>query len=401
MNNFLIEQYANGRKVLLIIDEAQNLSNKVLEEVRLLSGVETTKEKVLRIILAGQPELNDKLDSAELVQLRQRVRLRFHLTALSEPDTEAYVRHRLRIAGAGDREIFEPETFPVIFRYTGGIPRLVNTLCDTALIAAFAQDRPTVSAEDVQSAVTELQWVEYAARTSSQLQHAQDETASQEQPPVGRLVVTLKGSKVQESYLVPGRLVIGRTADNDLQIESKYVSRHHAQVVTTAEGSCARGPEQHQRRVRARPARAAPQAAGRRRREARHARDHLPPCGTAWRRDHDPAARRGRVGRRGRRRRGARGRPRGLSAQSSSELESYSDWFSRYSRRRIHSTRPAVRASAADQHEQPVRRPLADECGRERGRAEHHVRVRQRFVQSAWNPHGPGRPRSLRPCRPR
>jgi type II secretory pathway predicted ATPase ExeA len=237
LNNFLIEQYANGRKVLLIIDEAQNLSNKVLEEVRLLSGVETTKEKVLRIILAGQPELNDKLDSPELVQLRQRVRLRFHLTALSEPDTEEYVRHRLRVAGAGDRDIFEAETFPILFRYAGGIPRLVNTLCDTALIAAFAQDRHTVSADDVQAAVNELQWVEYAARTSSQLQHAQDDTASEEQPPVGRLVLTLKGSRVQESYLVPGRLFIGRTADNDLQVESKYVSRHHAQIVTTAEGS--------------------------------------------------------------------------------------------------------------------------------------------------------------------
>jgi len=237
LNNFLIEQYANGRKVLLIIDEAQNLSNKVLEEVRLLSGVETTKEKVLRIILAGQPDLSDKLDSDELVQLRQRVRLRFHLTALSETDTVEYVRHRLRVAGAGDREIFEPGTFPVIFRYAGGIPRLVNTLCDTALIAAFAQDRHTVSAEDVMSAVNELQWVEYAARTSSHLQLAPDDTASQEQPPVGQLVLTLKGSKVGESYLVPGRMFIGRTADNDLQIESKYVSRHHAQIVTTHEGS--------------------------------------------------------------------------------------------------------------------------------------------------------------------
>jgi general secretion pathway protein A len=237
LNNFLIEQYANGRKVLLIIDEAQNLSNKVLEEVRMLSGVETTKEKVLRIILAGQPELHDRLDSAELVQLRQRVRLRFHLTALDEPDTGDYVRHRLRVAGAGDRELFEPETFPMIFRYSGGIPRLVNTLCDTALIAAFAQDRQTVSADDVQSAVNELEWVEYAARTSSQPQRVMDDTASEAQPPVGRLVLTLKGSKVQESYLVPGRIFIGRTADNDLQIESKYVSRHHAQVVTTTDGS--------------------------------------------------------------------------------------------------------------------------------------------------------------------
>jgi general secretion pathway protein A len=239
LNEFLIEQYANGRKVLLIIDEAQNLTNKVLEEVRLLSGVETTKEKVLRIILAGQPELNEKLDSDELIQLRQRVRLRFHLTALSEQDTGEYIRHRLRIAGAGDREIFEPETFPVLYRYAGGIPRLVNTLCDTALIAAFAQDRKTISVEDLKSAVDELQWVEYAARTSSQLKYESDDadTASEEQPPVGRLVLTLRGSTVQECYLVPGRIFIGRTVDNDLRIESRYVSRHHAQVITTADGS--------------------------------------------------------------------------------------------------------------------------------------------------------------------
>ena len=237
LNQFLIEQYANGRKVLLIIDEAQNLSNKVLEEVRLLSGVETTKEKVLRIILAGQPELNDKLDSADLVQLKQRVRLRFHLTALSEPDATEYIRHRLRVAGAGEREIFEPDTFPLLYRYTGGIPRLINTLCDTALLAAFAQDRATVGIDDVRSAIAELQWVEYAARTHTQLQATLDDTAPQEQLPVGRLVLTLKGATVTEVYLVPGRCVIGRTSDNDLQVESKYVSRHHAQVTTSTDGS--------------------------------------------------------------------------------------------------------------------------------------------------------------------
>ena len=97
LNKFLIEQYANGRKVLLIVDEAQNLSHKVLEEVRLLSGVETTKEKVLRIILAGQPELNDKLDSPELVQLAQRMRLRFHLTPL----VQAEMRATSSTAGSG------------------------------------------------------------------------------------------------------------------------------------------------------------------------------------------------------------------------------------------------------------------------------------------------------------
>jgi hypothetical protein len=199
--------------------------------------VETTKEKVLRIILAGQPELNDKLDSADLVQLKQRVRLRFHLTALSEPDATEYIRHRLRVAGAGEREIFEPDTFALLYRYTGGIPRLTNTLCDTALLAAFAQDRPTVGVDDVNSAIAELQWVEYAARTHSQLHATLDDTAPQEQLPVGRLVLTLKGAIVTEAYLVPGRCVIGRTSDNDLQVESKYVSRHHAQVTTSTDGS--------------------------------------------------------------------------------------------------------------------------------------------------------------------
>ena len=237
LNNFLIEQYANGRKVLLIVDEAQNLSNKVLEEVRLLSGVETTKEKVLRIILAGQPELNARLDSPELTQLRQRVRLRFHLSALTELEMAAYVRHRLAIAGA-TYEIFEQDTLSLVYRYTGGIPRLVNTLCDTSLLAAFAQDQLTVGVATVQEAIDELQWQEYHARTHTNLIPARlEETTPHQRPPVGRLVLTLQGAELEDRLIVPGRLVIGRTSDNDMQVDSKFVSRHHAQVVTTPEGS--------------------------------------------------------------------------------------------------------------------------------------------------------------------
>ncbi len=145
LNQFLVEQYAAGRKVLLIVDEAQNLSLRVLEEVRLLSGVETTKDKVLRIILAGQPELNDKLDAPELVQLAQRIRLRFHLGTLSIEDMRAYIQHRLEVAGGADREIFAADTFDEIYRYTGGVPRLINTLCDTAMLAAYNADRDYVS----------------------------------------------------------------------------------------------------------------------------------------------------------------------------------------------------------------------------------------------------------------
>src|ERR1043165_5993253 len=122
LNQFLIEQYSNGRRVLLIVDEAQNLSNRVLEEIRMLSGIETTKEKVLRIILAGQPEMNDKLDAPELVQLTQRVRLRFHLSALSQDDMQGFILHRLEVAGSEGREIFLPDTFELLYRFTGGVP---------------------------------------------------------------------------------------------------------------------------------------------------------------------------------------------------------------------------------------------------------------------------------------
>ena len=158
LNSFLVEQYAAGRKVLLIVDEAQNLSLKVLEEVRMLSGVETTKEKVLRIILAGQPELNHKLDAPELVQLAQRIRLRFHLGTLSATEMHAYIQHRLEVAGAGDRQIFAEDIYPLIYRYTGGVPRLVNTLCDTAMLAAFGQNRDHVLLEDVNGSIEELGW---------------------------------------------------------------------------------------------------------------------------------------------------------------------------------------------------------------------------------------------------
>ncbi|HUQ09386.1 MAG TPA: AAA family ATPase [Steroidobacteraceae bacterium] len=242
LNSFLIEQYAAGRKVLLIIDEAQNLSLKVLEEIRLLSGIESTKEKVLRIILAGQPELNEKMDSPELIQLAQRVRLRFHLGALSREDLRSYVKHRLEIAGAEGREIFTEDTFPELYRYSGGVPRLVNTLCDTAMMAAFNEDRDVVTLQDVQSAVSELQWVEFAARSNTMitkaLSLANGASATGDRAPkaLAKMVLSTDGKTVAELHLVAGRKVVGRTPDNDLQIDSKFISRHHCQVVTGSDG---------------------------------------------------------------------------------------------------------------------------------------------------------------------
>ena len=242
LNQFLVEQHIAGRKVLLIVDEAQNLSPRVLEEVRMLSGIETTKEKALRIILAGQPELNDKLNSPELVQLTQRVRLRFHLTALTQTETAAYIDHRLEVAGSQGRRIFLEETQAKIYKYTGGVPRLINTLCDTSLMASFGRDRDTVSIEDLDAAIQELQWVEFASSTNRmrilKLEHAQAHNSSGSTgQPVGRILLASAGKTVMERELKPGRLVIGRTPDNDLQIDSKFISRHHCQIVTQAD-SC-------------------------------------------------------------------------------------------------------------------------------------------------------------------
>src|SRR5579862_6028683 len=236
LNQFLTEQHLNGRKVLLIIDEAQNLSYRVLEEIRMLSGIETTKEKVLRIILAGQPELNDKLNSKELVQLTQRVRLRFHLAALSAPETNSYIEHRLEVAGSQGRRIFAEDTYPAIYKYTGGVPRLINTLCDTCMMAAFGRDGESVAMEDLESAVKELQWVEFSSRTNrmQQLHHveAPAHAAPESGQAVGRILLASGGRTILERELRPGRIVIGRTPDNDLQIDSKFISRHHCQIVT-------------------------------------------------------------------------------------------------------------------------------------------------------------------------
>ena len=256
LNQFLVDQYAAGRKVLLIIDEAQNLSPRVLEEVRMLSGVETTKEKVLRIILAGQPELNQKLDAPELVQLVQRVRLRFHLAALSPSEMESYVRHRLDVAGAEGREIFAPECYEKIFRYTGGTPRLINTLCDTSLMAGYSADRDYITLQDLDAAIDELQWVEFVARPVAPAYESIYEPAataggsSEDPAPAGEnrahggsahgkavaaiMLVDEHGAST-EIALHPGRVVMGRTPDNDVQIDSRFVSRHHCQVVSTAD----------------------------------------------------------------------------------------------------------------------------------------------------------------------
>ncbi len=235
LNMFLIEQYSSGKKVVLIVDEAQNLTHKVLEEIRLISGIETHKEKVLRIILAGQPELRDTLDTHGLKQLVQRVRLRFHLGPLDRREMQEYVEHRLKVAGAIG-QLFESDTFDTIHRYSGGVPRLINTLCDTALLCAFADERHSVNFDDIMSAIAELNWEEHESNTGiyNKLQKIQQQ--DEESSDVTGIQVRTDGEILEELTFPPGRIIVGRSSDNEIFIKSKFVSRHHAQLVSDDDG---------------------------------------------------------------------------------------------------------------------------------------------------------------------
>ncbi len=156
LNRFLLQRKQEKRRVLLIIDEAQNLSESTLEQVRLLSNLETSSQKLIQILLLGQPELDRKLDSPELRQLRQRISVRWGLHPLSAKETRAYVRHRLRVAAGAERDLFTDGALREIHRRTRGIPRLVNVLCDRVLLAGYVARVPRISAAVVKQAAREI-----------------------------------------------------------------------------------------------------------------------------------------------------------------------------------------------------------------------------------------------------
>jgi type II secretory pathway predicted ATPase ExeA len=141
-----VTEYGRGRRTLLIFDEAQNLSIDVLEELRLLSNVNSEKDLVLQILLVGQPELREKLSRPELRQFAQRISVDFHLRSLSRAETHLYIKHRLRVAG-GDANLFQVEAIEFLFARTNGLPRLINQLADFALVYAFAEQRKSIDVE--------------------------------------------------------------------------------------------------------------------------------------------------------------------------------------------------------------------------------------------------------------
>lgn len=193
LNHFLVEQYGKGNQPLLIIDEAQNLSLETLEEIRMLSNLETSDSKLLQIILVGQPELRSLLAKPELRQLRQRISIQCNLQPLNRQEVEEYIFHRLQVAGNREALRFEPEALDLIFRYSCGIPRLINITCDFLLLAAFSEEVRDINEEIIRDIVGDLDFDNYC-------------WAQQQPAPVGDTAITLAGASQPGSFWSENRI---------------------------------------------------------------------------------------------------------------------------------------------------------------------------------------------------
>jgi general secretion pathway protein A len=170
-SGYLIDQFAAGERVVLIIDEAQNLTNDTMEEIRMLSNIETEKHHLIQIILVGQPELKFKLQQSNLKQFAQRVTVHCHLKGLEKDEVSEYIGHRLEVGGSKRSDIFKKETIERIAEYSRGIPRLINVLCDSALVYGFADELETIEIDILENVYEELKalgtFTDYDARPSA------------------------------------------------------------------------------------------------------------------------------------------------------------------------------------------------------------------------------------------
>ena len=157
LQSYLLETHRRGRKVVIFIEEAQQIPLDTLEEIRLLSNLETDQHKLLQIVLIGQPELRDRLDRNELRQLRQRITVRYHLGSISRQETVAYIQHRLLIAGSNGRPTFTRPAYRAIHSYSRGVPRLINAVCDKALLCGYVQGRDHLGWRQIRRAIHDLE----------------------------------------------------------------------------------------------------------------------------------------------------------------------------------------------------------------------------------------------------
>jgi general secretion pathway protein A len=227
LNQWLLDRYQAGERAVLVVDEAQNLSPQMLEEIRLLTNLETSTEKLLQIVLAGQPELEQKLNQPQLRQLRQRITLRAKTRQLTLEETQGYIEERMRIAGADNPDIFSPEAVAAVHRYARGIPRVTNLLCEHALVGSFAIQKNPVPAEIVEEVARDfdLHIIDPLSRTAPPtplLPVAAPNGTNGEQPPLIETLLTALNTLVDRLNQVEAQAHANSQAhaQNDLEVES-------------------------------------------------------------------------------------------------------------------------------------------------------------------------------------
>jgi general secretion pathway protein A len=217
LNQWLLDRYQAGERAVLVVDEAQNLSPQMLEEIRLLTNLETSTEKLLQIVLAGQPELEQKLNQPQLRQLRQRITLRAKTRQLTLNETQGYIQERMRIAGAENPDIFSPEAVAAVHRFARGIPRVTNLLCEHALVSSFAVQKNPVPGEIVEEVARDFDL------------HIIDPLAQAPAPPPPRPAFTPEGANgdnppLIESLLQALNTLVDRLNQDEVRVESQVQS---------------------------------------------------------------------------------------------------------------------------------------------------------------------------------
>jgi len=225
---FTAAEHARGRTVLVLIDEAHRCSTAMLRELLRLG----TDPSAPLLILAGEPAL-----AASLAPLLDTARLApppltLHVPQLDATQIAGYVQHRLSAAGGGGRTIFEPETFGEILRYTGGMPLLINTLCDGAMVLAANHSMTRVSLVEIRNAALDLKWVEYSERPAAPAAPA-PEPLEPARAVARALEVRHRGEHLTRLMLTPGQLIVGRAPDTGLRLDNQFVSRHHCRIITS------------------------------------------------------------------------------------------------------------------------------------------------------------------------
>lgn len=235
LKDYVATESARGRAVVILVDEAHRCASPMLRELLNL----TAWPAAPLIVLAGEEELTNVLSSLESSGTALPTTATLRLARLTQTQIAGYLNYRLRIAGNEGRELFEPDTMVEIFRYTGGTPQLINTLCDSAMMYAEAHSMARVGVIEIRDAARELNWIEFSARSA--LTVALADTASSARSRAARCVTTFElevrrnDEFVSQLALAPGCLVVGRGADTGLRLDSRFVSRRHCQIVTTAE----------------------------------------------------------------------------------------------------------------------------------------------------------------------